>query len=529
MHVEPLIATHPSPPHRMVAGWDASCELAFCELLVQRTGLVLQSHQLSNLRDTVRKGCERFAFQDATQYLQAVQHSPVLNAPFEYLIAGVTVGESYFFRDSDQMDLLRNQLLPEMIAAKRASGNLSLRFWSAGCAQGQEIYSVAILLRELIPDIDKWSIHLIGTDINNEMVAKAIHGCYTEWSFRATPVALRDRWFTCQGHTYEIHPQIKRMVRFGYLNLTADVYPSMLNETNALDLILCRNVFIYLEQRAVQRSMAQYAHCLVEGGLVMLGASDPIHYQHTELVLVQNERTGYFRKVNVPDIPAPLYVPTIPTLPTTPVMPSMPVDNSWQRKTLGMHPVSSHSAARVLQTHAHKRSADEDIIQINQLIERADWQAALAQVEACLQHGKESSELWRLKAKILANTGNLELALQACERSLKLNTVNKTSYFLMGLILAERDQLPEAAEAFRKTLYLDHAFLEAHYEMGMLRVRAKDMSGAFKSLENALRLAKKGNPECKLHNAAGMTYGRFVQVLENEMEMLRGAEGSKPR
>lgn len=520
MHVAPPIATHLSPPHRVVAGWDESCEAAFCELLVQRTGLVLQSHQLSNLRDTVRKGCERFAFQDAIQYLRAVQHSPVLNAPFEYLIAGVTVGESYFFRDSDQMDLLRNQLLPEMIAAKRASGNLSLRFWSAGCAQGQEIYSVAILLRELIPDIDKWNVHLLGTDINNEMVAKAMHGCYTEWSFRATPTPLRDRWFIRQGHLYEIHPQVKRMVRFGYLNLTADVYPSMLNETNALDLILCRNVFIYLDQRAVQRSMAQYAHCLVEGGLVMLGASDPIHYQHTELALVQNERAGYFCKVNVPDVPEPLYVPTPPM---------MPVDNTWQRKTLRMNPVSSHATERVLQAHVNKRTADEEIIQLNQLIEQADWQAALAQVDACLQHGKESSELWRLKAKILANIGNLELALQACERSLKLNTVNKTTYFLMGLILAERDQLPEAAEAFRKTLYLDHAFLEAHYEMGMLRVRAKDMSGAFKSLENALRLAKKGNPECKLHNAAGMTYSRFVQVLENEMEMLRGAEGSKSR
>ncbi len=493
-------ASLPSPSSHHI-DFDAACEAAFCALLLQRTGLLLQSHQLSNLRDTVRRGCEHFAFQDATQYLQAVQHSSVLNAPFEYLIAGVTVGESYFFRDSDQMDLLRNQLLPDMIAAKRASGNLSLRCWSAGCAQGQEIYSVAILLHELIPDIDKWHIHLIGTDINNEMVARAIHGCYTEWSFRATPTSLRDRWFIPQGHIYEIHPQIKRMVRFGYLNLTADLYPSLLNETNALDLILCRNVFIYLSQPAIQRSMAQYAHCLVAGGVVMLGASDPIYYQHTELELVQNERAGYFRKASAPNLFTSLYSP--PSFQTI-----LPVENTWQAPP------------------KKPRTADEELAYLTSLIEQADWQAALLQVEVCLQLTPKNSEIWRLKAKILANTGNLELALQACEQSLKLNSVHKTSYFLMGLILVELDQLPAAAEAFRKTLYLDHAFLEAHYEMGRLRVRTKDMSGAFKSLGNALRLAKKGNPECQLHNAAGMTYRRFIQILENEIEMLQRAEST---
>ncbi|MDD4964598.1 MAG: hypothetical protein PHI11_11850 [Gallionella sp.] len=518
MPVDPFFIAPPLHPSPTVMGLDASCEEAFCKLLVQRTGIVLQNHQLSNLRDTVRKGCERFAFRDAVQYLHALQQSHDLTPPLEYLIAGVTVGESYFFRDSDQMDLLRNQLLPEMIAAKRASGNLSLRIWSAGCSQGQEIYSVAILLRELIPDIDKWHIHLMGTDINSEVVAKAVRGCYSEWSFRSTSVHLLDRWFTRKGHEYEIHPQLKRMVRFGYLNLTVDVYPSILSETNALDIILCRNVFIYLDQQAVQRSMAQYAHCLVDGGVVILGASDPIHYQHTNLELVQNSRTGYFRKVSFFTALLPVYTKTIPGIYSEKLcqLVDVPVKSSPPR-----------SADKTLKSYEDKRKVDGEMGGLVQLINDANWHDALVQVDRILLEGTESSDLWQMKAKVLANIGSLELALQACERSLKLNTVNKTTYFLMGLVLAELDKLPEAAEAFRKTLYLDHAFLEAHYEMGMLKVRAKDMSGAFKCLENSLRLAKRGNPEFKLHNAAGMTYGRFAQVLEKEMEMLRGGEGVK--
>lgn len=497
---------------------DAACEEGFSKLIQQRTGIVLQSHQWSNLHDTVRKGCERFAFRDAGHYLDTLQQSCMVTPPFEYLIAGVTVGESYFFRDSDQMDLLRNQLLPEMLAAKRACGNLSLRIWSAGCAQGQEIYSIAILLNELIPDIEKWHIHLMGTDINTEVVAKAVQGCYTEWSFRSTHASQRERWFTHVKNEYEIQPRIRRMVRFGYLNLTVDTYPSILNETNALDLILCRNVFIYLDAQAVQRSMTQFSHCLVDGGVVVLGASDPIHYHHADLELVQNTRTGYFRKVNSFAESIPTCIPTIPRTLT---------EKPSQLEDLPVKNIPIRIQKDMLQFDVDKSKADEEANTLAQLINDARWDDALVQVDCILQSGRESSDLWQKKAKILASTGSLDLALAACVYSLKLDVVNKGSYFLMGLVLAELDRVEESAEALRKTLYLDHAFLEAHYELGMLRVRGKDLVGAFKCFENALRLAKKGNPEWKLHHSASMSYGRFAQVLENEIEMLRGRKASK--
>lgn len=499
---------------------DAACEAGFGQFILQRTGIVLQSHQWSNLRDTVRKGCERFTFRDAGHYLDALKQSTMVTAPFEYLIAGVTVGESYFFRDSDQMELLRNQLLPEMLAAKRASGNLSLRIWSAGCAQGQEIYSIAILLHELIPDIEKWHIHLMGTDINTEVVAKAIQGCYSEWSFRSTHPRQRERWFARVNQEHEIQPSIRRMVRFGYLNLAVDTYPSILNETNALDLILCRNVFIYLDAQAVQRSMTQFSHCLVDGGVVLLGASDPIHYHHEDLELIQNARTGYFRKVNS-------FTESIPACLET--NPRILAEISSQVEATLVENARPRVLENQLQVNADKRNTDEEVVTLAQLINDARWHEAMVQVDSMLQKGHESSDVWQKKAKILASTGSLDLALAACEHSLKLDAVNKSSYFLMGLVLAELDRVDDAAEAFRKTLYLDHSFLEAHYELGMLRVRGKDLVAAFKSFENALRLAKKGDPAWKLHNSAGMTYGRFAQVLENEIEMLRDAKGSQRR
>jgi chemotaxis protein methyltransferase CheR len=470
-------------------------EAAFCRLILQRTGIVLQDHQMSNLRDTVKKGCVHFGYCDCAQYLYVLQQGHL--AALEYLIAGVTVGESYFFRDSEQIDLLRSHLLPEMIAAKRANHDLSLRVWSAGCSQGQEIFTIALLLHELIPDIDKWRIHLLGTDINSEVVARALRGRYSEWSFRATPTRLRERWFTPVADEYEIHPQIRRMARFAYLNLTIDVYPSILSETNAMDLILCRNVFIYLDNNAVRRCMAQYAHCLLEQGVLMLGASDPIDYKHAELRLVQTELAGYFRKVSgrIAELPQVkrAVAPVAPIRPMTPVVQAVATATAF------------------------------DMAGMIRLLNDSDWEAVIIQVDEACRMGVEDSELWQIKAKALANLGRAGQALQACVRSLQLNPGNKHTYLMQGLILSELDRLSEAETSLRKTLYLDHSFLEAHYEMGMLRVRVKDFPGALKSLGNALKLAQAGDPERELHNAAGMTYRRFAQVLENEIGMLRGA------
>lgn len=501
---------------------EADCEEAFCRLIAQRTGIVLQDHQLSNLRDTLRRGCERFAYANAAQYLEALRRSHVLTEQLEYLIAGVTVGESYFFRDSEQFSLLRVKLLPEMIAAKRASGNLSLRIWSAGCSNGQELYTIAMLLQDMIPDIVNWRIHLLGTDINSEAVGKAMRGRYSEWSFRATPQAFRERWFTQVGQEYEIIPQIRRMARFSYLNLSEDVYPSILSETNALDLILCRNVFIYLGTQAVQRSMKQFALCLLDNGVLMLGASDPIIHKHTELELVQLETVGYFRKGGASDTGFDSYLQAVEAMPgeqRTASIKQQPVPLISEMAALPLA-----TAAQPLASGDRKRPAD-DTDEIISMLKASDWDAALVLMEETCRRCKESSDIWQMKARALANLGRTELALQACVRSLQLDHANKHAYLIQGLILAELDREKEAEDSLRRALYLDHSFLEAHYELGMLKVRAGNLSAAIKSLEIALKLAQTGDPDRELHDAEGMTCRRFAQILYNEIEMLRSVRG----
>lgn len=260
-----------------------SCVLApdieeqLCLLVRERTGIRILDHQMDTLRRTVADGLSRFGHGDAADYLAALRAARASSPEHEHLIAGITVGESYFFRDQAQMAWLREQWLPQLIAQRRAENNLSLRIWSAGSSDGQELYSLAMMLAEQLPDLEHWNLHLLGTDINAEALARALRGRYSEWSLRATPEAARKRHFRQEKQRmWSISAALRGHVHFAYLNLREDSFPSMLSETNALDLILCRNVFIYFDPTIVAEVMRKFHTCLLPGGHLLLGASDLI-------------------------------------------------------------------------------------------------------------------------------------------------------------------------------------------------------------------------------------------------------------
>ena len=499
---------------------SAQSEQELRRLIRERTGIVLMDHQRDNLRLAVAKACAALGHEDCEAYLRALRAQTSPTAGMEPLIAGITVGESYFFRDIEQLDLLRDELLPELIARKRAVGERTLRVWSAGCSNGQEIYSIAMLLEELLPDHADWVLHLLGTDINTEVLANAVRGHFSEWSFRTTPAAIKARYFSASdagGH--ELARRIRARVKFAYLNLTADAFPSILTETGALDLVLCRNVFIYLEPEAAAGVMRRFAECLVPGGLLLLGPSDFVSWPTESLERTQHGNAGYFRRVGG-DLPQ-----------------STPPAGAAPRGGTARHPGANAKQAAALVTptdperprargfgappvHADAALTDERLIE---LLRAERWRDALIAVEQGLRESGGSAKRWQIKAKALANLGRLSEALQACEQSLALDATEKHTWLIKGSVLAELDRLREAEEALRRVLYLDREFLEAHYALGLLLLRAGRADAGLKSLRNALRLAERGDPAREVHNAQGMSYGRLAEVLRNEIAMYAGA------
>lgn len=181
-------------------------------------------------------------------------------------------GETYFFRDRGQFDLLRFRLLPELIGRRREAK--ILRLWSAGCASGEEAYSLAMLVDMLLPEREEWDILILGTDIDPAALEKARRGRYGQWSFRLVSAGLQRRYFRREGEEWELDEGIREMARFRALDLIGGDFPDA--ELRDMDLILCRNVFIYFRPEEVERVAAKMAAALSEGGYLMTG--------HTELM-----------------------------------------------------------------------------------------------------------------------------------------------------------------------------------------------------------------------------------------------------
>ena len=147
------------------------------------------------------------------------------------------------------------------------------------------------------------------------------------------------------------------------------------------------------------------------------------------------------------------------------------------------------------------------------------WSSAMAEINRLIAGGDDSALVWQFRAKCLANLGQVHSALEACVQSISLDSTDKHSHFIHALILAEMKEFSTASEALKRTLYLDRQFVEAHYQLGIIQMRKGDRQAGVKSLQNALRITQASDPDRQLHDAAGMTYGRMVAILKNELKV----------
>jgi chemotaxis protein methyltransferase CheR len=192
----------------------------------------------------------------------------------ERLVNALTICETHFFRDAAQFDAIRQHVLPQIIERRRSLR--TLRIWSVGCASGEEPYSIAILLRELIPNVDEWSITILGTDINTQALERARRAVFSEWAFREDLARqMQSVYFTKQENGYALSSEIRRMVTFNRLNLMEDRYPSYATNTTFMDLILCRNVTIYFPLEVTQQVIDRLHSAQTDGGWLVVGHSEP--------------------------------------------------------------------------------------------------------------------------------------------------------------------------------------------------------------------------------------------------------------
>ncbi len=312
----------------------------FSHFVAAHFGLYFPLTHRDELDKAIRSAAVEFEFTDPRACVRWLLSSSPSRSQIEVLASHLTIGETFFFRDRSNFDALATRVLPALINARRHSTRM-LRLWSAGCCTGEEAYSLAILLRDLLPDLEEWNCTILATDINPRFLQKAIQGTYGPRSFRDVPTAVRDANFLRHdGDRYEVLPAIRQMVTFSYLNLAQDHYPSVLTNTLGMDVILCRKVLMYFAPETVQAVVERLYGSLARDGCLLVAPCE-----------ASNTVFARFTPVNIPH--CALYErhgvqPTTPAAPDQTPWPTRHIEGAVAEAE-GLNPAARFLRAAILQ------------------------------------------------------------------------------------------------------------------------------------------------------------------------------------
>lgn len=485
----------------MMTGVKDNMLLRFSEFVREKTALNFPVNRLSDLESRAGAAAGEFGFNDVEKFIQWLISAPVSREQVEMLASHLTVNETYFWREPLVFDALLRHVLPEIIHRRKGNDKL-LRIWSAGCSTGEEPYSIAMAVRSVVPDPDKWNITILATDINPRMLGKAAEGIYREWSFRNTPQWLREKFFVRRDDgRLEVLPEIRRMVSFFYLNLAEDIYPSPLNNTGAMDIVFCRNVLMYFANDQVRSVVRGLNRSLVAGGWLVVSSSELSLSIFKDFTTVNFPGAIMYRKEAYPprgsagihitgfDIPPEIIKPAAVStpeneVPDTPYLfPGIGVTGEEGRDDSERNGPGDRVAENDDETEAAGLPADDT------------GSAVIGEVRA------------------RADTGDLGAALTLCDAAIAGNRLNAALYYLKAVILQEQNRFDEACASLRHTLYLEPDHPMACFTMGNISLREGDMKGAKRWFNNALLLMNDYDNDDIVPESDGLTAGRFGEIV----------------
>lgn len=470
--------------------------------LIAATGLAYYADKDADLAGRVAQRLARVAAQDCASYLALLADGEQGEVELDALITELTIGETFFFRHREMFDALRTTVFPDLISRNQQSRQL--RIWSAGCSTGAEAYTLSIMLkRDLAARLAGWDVTIVGTDINREFLARAREGEFADWAFRATPEEVQRACFTPLGKTWLIRPEYKQGVSFQYHNLVTHPFPSLLNNLFAFDLILCRNVTIYFSLEIVQRILGHFHQCLVDGGWLSVGHSEP-----------NMELFRAYRTVNVPG--AVLYqksqLPTgnaawlpPPSMAETPPAPAAAGPQPWTPPVL---PWVWPGASGTTLDFPPAVPPEKALPPYQATPPLPPIQAVASEVETI---------------RSLADRGEWAKAAQCCDQMLARDKLNPVVYFYQALVLEQLGRHADAEKSLRRSIYLDRNAVLAHYYLGLLLQKQGDLHQAARSFKNVQQLLARIRPDQVFVDGDGITAAELNKLTQMHLEVLEGA------
>jgi len=407
------------------------------------------------------------------------------------LVACLTIGETYFFRDRNLFKMLRERILPPILIKKRYS-NKTLKIWSAGCSSGEEAYSIAILLKELIPDYEAWNIDIVATDINETFLNKAKNGIYSEWSFRGNDLDFKNRYFLKgQDNSYEINRSIAKLVKFYNLNLADKDYIINNQRLQNFDIIFCRNVLIYFSLNQGREIINRFYNTLTDGGWLIVAPTESLFLNHTSFVPMNFDDVFLYEKSSKKN--------SIANKNKFAVRENVFIHDDKKKSLItevkGQFEENNSPTTEleVLDTNSIEESVKEQILE-GEYLEKIAWS--------------------------LANDGKLEEAIKLCKRAILMDKINPTYYHLVAKIYQEQGNINEAISYLKKAIFLEPQFIIAYFELGNLNLREGKSKEALKNFQNAQELLKNLDNEQIIPHSEDITSVALNSIISNIIDTI---------
>lgn len=434
-----------------------------------QTGLAFPGQRRNDFLASARRAMRRRHMADPDDFAEQLGRDRELT---QELVTELAVHESYFFREPAQFQAIRERVLPRLCRERAGAGPLQV--WSAGCARGEEPYSLAILL-EQEGILERARIR--ATDLSRAALRDAAEARYSAWAFRGTSINLDPRYFRREGADFRLTPRIRERVGFAPANLVDGPYAAAA-EGGGFDLVLCRNVLIYFEPETIRRVAQWLFLALNEGGFLVTAPADPPLWDHAPFE-TQATAAGVFyrRPERAQSREREAEAQPLPSPPRT----------------------AAEATSRRRRSHASAKSPQNE-----QPAETAE--AALETVKA------------------LANARGSAAAEAAAAQAVKRHPTSPNLHYLRAMLLLDLGREDEALTEVRRVLFLDRGLVAAHLLLGSLQRRRRNLAGAERAFRAAVRLCADLPPDAPIALVENESAGRLAEVAASELASLTSTD-----
>ncbi len=437
------------------------------------------------------------------------------------LLNRLTINHTYFFRNEPQFKVLKEKILPELIERRQKMGQspsgtvpiFSLRIWSAGCSTGEEPYTIAMIIKDVIPDTENWDIQILATDASTEALQAAHKGIYSVNAMRLVDDYHKSRYFTERPGAgpdakYAIRDEIKKMVNFSFFNLMDEDYPK------GFDILFCRNVTIYFELETTIRVMNKFAGSLDDDGYLFIGYSETLQFISEKFKMINWDDAIFYLKAKDGVLPRQFIPPKIRPI-------ELKVD-----EILGQISKAEFEAVSQERTEKKRRvpEFEDKIVRAMKAMHTKNYEEALALTDEAKLLEKNAPDPYYIAAEVYTNQGKFKDAKDNLYAALNKDMMFAPAHYLFGYIYTEEGKVEAAEESYRRALYLENEFSLAHFSLANI-YRGKDrVDDALREYRNTLNILSKSDPYDIVAYSGGFNAATLASVCKNNIERLKTAE-----